>query len=101
VGRPAILRPAFVLSRNAIEVLTRGRLLVEPDARSSHHGVAVEVPIEVVNALAESALEAPGGPEAPQACRLEPRSSLDRGIRAGGYPNRGTSGSGPGEMLSP
>jgi methyl-accepting chemotaxis protein len=57
----AILKPAFVLSRNAIEVLTRGRLLVEGDERGSHHGVAVEVPIEVVNALAESALEAQEG----------------------------------------
>jgi methyl-accepting chemotaxis protein len=57
----AILRPAFVLSRNAIEVLTRGRLLVEGDAQGSHHGVAVEVPIEVVDALAESALEAQEG----------------------------------------
>jgi methyl-accepting chemotaxis protein len=52
-----ILRPAFVLSRNAIEVLTQGRVLVAEDARGSHYGVAVEVPIEVVNALAESALE--------------------------------------------
>jgi methyl-accepting chemotaxis protein len=63
----AILRPAFVLSQNAIEVLTRGRMLVEDDGSGSHHGVAVEVPVEVVNALAESALEAqeglrPGGP---------------------------------------
>ena len=53
-----ILKPAFMLSRNAMEVLTQGRVLVEEDARGSHHGVAVEVPIEVVNALAESALEA-------------------------------------------
>jgi CHASE3 domain sensor protein len=57
----AILRPAFVLSRNAIEVLTRGRLLVEDDGHGSHYGVAVEVPVEVVNALAESALEAQEG----------------------------------------
>jgi methyl-accepting chemotaxis protein len=57
----AILRPAFVLSRNAIEVLTRGRLLVEDDGQGSHYGVAVEVPVEVVNALAESALEAQEG----------------------------------------
>jgi methyl-accepting chemotaxis protein len=57
----AILKPAFVLSRNAIEVLTRARLLVEGDEGGSHHGVAVEVPIEVVNALAESALEAQQG----------------------------------------
>jgi methyl-accepting chemotaxis protein len=53
-----ILRPAFVLSRNAIEVLTRGRVLVAGDASGSHHAVAVEVPVEVVNALAESALAA-------------------------------------------
>lgn len=65
----AILKPAFVLSRNAIEVLTRGRLLVEDDGSGSHRGVAVEVPVEVVNALAESALETqegmrPGNPTA-------------------------------------
>jgi methyl-accepting chemotaxis protein len=57
----AILRPAFVLSRNAMEVLTRGRLLVADDGTGTHHGVAVEVPIEVVNALAESAMEAREG----------------------------------------
>jgi methyl-accepting chemotaxis protein len=53
----AILRPAFTLSQNAIEVLTQGRVLVDEDDRGSHHGVAVVVPLEVVNALAESALE--------------------------------------------
>ena len=53
----AILRPAFTLSRNAIEVLNQGRVLVDEDERGSHHGVAVVVPLEVVNALAESALE--------------------------------------------
>jgi methyl-accepting chemotaxis protein len=53
----ALLRPAFTLSRNAIEVLTRGRVLVDEDDRGSHHGTSVVVPIEVVNALAESALE--------------------------------------------
>jgi hypothetical protein len=52
----AILKPAFTLSQNAIEVLTKGRVLVEEDERGSHHGVSVVVPIEVVNALAESAL---------------------------------------------
>jgi methyl-accepting chemotaxis protein len=57
----AILRPAFVLSRSAMEVLIRGRMLVEDDGHGSHHGVAVEVPVEVVNALAESALEAQKG----------------------------------------
>jgi methyl-accepting chemotaxis protein len=65
----AILRPAFVLSRNALEVLTRGRLLVADDGTGTHHGVAVEVPIEVVTALAESAMETqeglrPGKPHA-------------------------------------
>ena len=53
----ATLRPAFTLSRNAIEVLTQGRVLVDEDDHGSHHGVSVVVPIEVVNALAESALE--------------------------------------------
>ena len=57
----AILKPAFVLSQNAIAVLTQGRLVVEGDERGSHYGVAVEVPIDVVNALAESALEAQEG----------------------------------------
>jgi methyl-accepting chemotaxis protein len=57
----AILKPAFVLSEKAIEVLTHGRLVVEHDGQGSHHGVAVEVPIEVVNALAESALETQEG----------------------------------------
>ncbi len=56
-----VLKPAFLLSRNAVEVLSRARVLVEEDAQGSHHGVAVEVPIEVVNALAESALEAQKG----------------------------------------
>jgi methyl-accepting chemotaxis protein len=53
----AILKPAFTLSQNAIEVLTKGRVLVDEDERGSHHGVSVVVPIEVVNALADSALE--------------------------------------------
>ena len=53
----AILKPAFTLSQNAIEVLTQGRVLVDEDARGSHYGVSVVVPIEVVNALADSALE--------------------------------------------
>jgi CHASE3 domain sensor protein len=53
----ALLRPAFTLSQNAIEVLTKGRVLVDEDDRGSHHGTSVVVPIEVVNALAESALE--------------------------------------------
>jgi methyl-accepting chemotaxis protein len=53
-----ILKPAYALTRNAMDVLTRGRVLVEEGPPGSHRGVAVEVPIEVVNALAESALEA-------------------------------------------
>lgn len=53
----AILRPAFTLSQNAIQVLTQGRVLVAEDDRGSHYGVSVVVPIEVVNALAESALQ--------------------------------------------
>ena len=57
----AILRPAFTLSQNAIEVLTQGRVLVREDDAGSHHGVAVVVPMEVVNALAESALETQEG----------------------------------------
>jgi methyl-accepting chemotaxis protein len=57
----ATLRPAFTLSRNAIEVLTQGRVLVDEDDVGSHHGVAVLVPIEVVNALAASALETQEG----------------------------------------
>jgi CHASE3 domain sensor protein len=53
----AILRPAFTLSQNAIEVLNKGYVVVGEDERGSHHGVSVVVPIEAVNALAESALE--------------------------------------------
>ena len=53
----ATLRPAFMLSQKAIEVLTQGRVVVDEDERGSHHGISVVVPIEVVNALAESALE--------------------------------------------
>jgi CHASE3 domain sensor protein len=53
----AVLGPAFALSRNAIEVLTRGRLLVKDDGHGSHHAITVEVPVEIVNALAESALQ--------------------------------------------
>ena len=52
-----LLRPAFALSQNAIEVLNQGYVLVGEDERGSHHGVSVVVPIETVNALAESALE--------------------------------------------
>ena len=53
----AILRPAFTLSQNAIEVVNKGYMLVGGDSGGSHHGVSVVVPIEAVNALAESALE--------------------------------------------
>jgi methyl-accepting chemotaxis protein len=66
----AILRPAFTLSQNAIEVLNKGYVVVSEDERGSHHGVSVVVPIEAVNALAESALETqeslrPGSTPAP------------------------------------
>jgi methyl-accepting chemotaxis protein len=52
-----LLKPAQVLTRNALEVLTSARVLVEEGEGGSHYAVAVEVPIEVVNTLAESALE--------------------------------------------
>jgi CHASE3 domain sensor protein len=52
-----ILKPAQALTQNALAVLTRARLLVEEGEGGTHHAVAVEVPIEVVNTLAESALE--------------------------------------------
>ena len=65
----AILKPALTLSQNAIEVLTQGRVLVDEDDRGSHHGVSVVVPIEVINALAESALETQEGMHRP---RTEP-----------------------------
>jgi hypothetical protein len=53
----AILKPAFTLSQNAIEVLNKGYVLVSEDEHGSHHGISVVVPIETVNALVESALE--------------------------------------------
>ena len=62
----AILRPAFTLSQNAIEVLTQGRVLVDEDERGSHHGISVVVPLEVVNALADSALETQEAHASPQ-----------------------------------
>jgi methyl-accepting chemotaxis protein len=62
----AILKPAFTLSENAIEVLNKGTVVVHEDERGSHHAISVVVPIEVVNALAESALETREG--------LSPRS---------------------------
>jgi methyl-accepting chemotaxis protein len=52
-----ILRPAHALTRNALEVLTNARVLVREGEGGSHYAVAVEVPVEVVNTLAESALE--------------------------------------------
>lgn len=52
-----LLRPAFRLSQNAISVLNQGYVVVGEDERGSHHGISVVVPIEAVNALAESALE--------------------------------------------
>lgn len=57
----AILGPALLLSKNAIELLTRGRVLVEEDDHGSHHGISVVVPIDVVNALADSALDTQEG----------------------------------------
>jgi methyl-accepting chemotaxis protein len=53
----AILRPTQALTRNALAVLTQGRVLVKEGEGGSHYAVAVEVPVEVVNTLAESALE--------------------------------------------
>jgi methyl-accepting chemotaxis protein len=53
-----LLRPAYRLTRNAMEVLMHARILVEEGAHGSHYGVGVEVPIEVVNALGDSVLEA-------------------------------------------
>ena len=52
-----ILRPSLTLSRNALEVLTKGRIVVDRDETGEGQGVAVVVPIEVVNKLAGSALE--------------------------------------------
>jgi methyl-accepting chemotaxis protein len=52
-----ILRPTSELTRHALDVLTNSRILVEEDTRGSHRGVTVEVPLEVVNTLAASALE--------------------------------------------
>jgi methyl-accepting chemotaxis protein len=53
----AILTPSFHLTRSALDVLRQARVLVEEDERGSHRATGVEVPIEAVNALAESALE--------------------------------------------
>jgi hypothetical protein len=56
------------------ETLTSARVLVEEGEGGSHYAVAVEVPIEVVNTLAESALETQGvlshaGRQAPETIR--------------------------------
>ena len=48
----------YDLTRNASKVLTRGRVLVEDDGTGSPVAIAVEVPIEVIRALAESVREA-------------------------------------------
>ena len=48
----------YDLTRNASKVLTRGRVLVEDDGTGSHVAIAVEVPIEVIRALAERVREA-------------------------------------------
>jgi CHASE3 domain sensor protein len=53
-----LLKPAYHLTRNALELLTQARILVDEDAQGSHRAVGVEVPIEVVNALGDSVLEA-------------------------------------------
>jgi len=53
-----LLKPAYRLTRNALDVLMQARILVAEDARGSHHAVGVEVPIEVVNALGDSVREA-------------------------------------------
>jgi hypothetical protein len=59
VAEPTKLENVFYdLTRNASKVLTRGRVLVEEDDQGSHHAVAVEVPIEVIRALATSVQDA-------------------------------------------
>jgi methyl-accepting chemotaxis protein len=51
------LEPTYDLTRNALNVISRSQILVEDDGRGSHTAIAVQVPIEVVNDLAESAIE--------------------------------------------
>jgi hypothetical protein len=59
MAEPTELENVFYdLTRNASKVLTRGRVLVEEDDQGSHHAVAVEVPIEVIRALATSVQDA-------------------------------------------
>jgi methyl-accepting chemotaxis protein len=53
-----VLKPAYVLSQNAFNVLMQARVLVEEDERGSHRATGVEVPIEAVNALGDSVLGA-------------------------------------------
>jgi hypothetical protein len=48
----------YELTRNASKVLSRGRILVEEDEHGSHVAVALEVPIDVIRALAETVQEA-------------------------------------------
>jgi CHASE3 domain sensor protein len=52
-----VLKPTYDLTRSALNVINRSRILVEDDGSGSHTAIAVQVPIEVVNDLAESAIE--------------------------------------------
>jgi CHASE3 domain sensor protein len=53
----AVLRPTYHLTQSALNVINRSRILVEDDGSGSHTGVVVEVPIDAVSELAESAAE--------------------------------------------
>ena len=55
-----VLKPTQNLTRDALNVVNRSLVLVEDDGSGSHTAVAVQVPIEAVNDLAESAIEAQG-----------------------------------------
>lgn len=55
-----VLKPTQNLTRDALNVVNRSLILVEDDGSGSHTAVAVQVPIEAVNDLAESAIEAKG-----------------------------------------
>ena len=55
-----VLKPAQNLTRDALNVVNRSLILVEDDGSGSHTAVAVQVPIEAVNDLAESVIEAKG-----------------------------------------
>jgi CHASE3 domain sensor protein len=66
------LKPTYDLTRSALNVIKGSRILVEDDGSGSHTAIAVQVPIEVVNDLAESAIETrdilrAGGRPAPEA----------------------------------